>query len=151
MRHRVTCFFFLASTLAFTGSYISCMTKSPTPLSLTPLFYCLRRVLHSINCVFLSSVSSSTIICVLNATVTLNIRSRSPKSNQLLTLSQQYRHANLVTFQPMVYNMQTSTDWLKFSNINPTVTLKIRSRSPKPNQRFILPQCYVREKNKISL
>ena len=34
--------------------------------------------------------------------VTLKIRSRSPKSNKLLILSNLYRLANLVTFHPMV-------------------------------------------------
>ena len=28
MCHIITCFFFLASTLTYTGNYISCMTKS---------------------------------------------------------------------------------------------------------------------------
>ena len=32
--------------------------------------------------------------------------------------------------------------WLKFGSLSPAVTLKIRSRSPKPNQLFIMPQCY---------
>ena len=39
-------------------------------------------------------------------------------------------------------NMQTSTFWLKFGSLSPTVTLKIRSRSPKPNQLFIVSQCH---------
>ena len=34
--------------------------------------------------------------------VPLKIRSRSPKANKLLILSDLYRHANLVTFHPMV-------------------------------------------------
>ena len=37
--------------------------------------------------------------------VTLKIRSRSPKSNKLLILSDLYRPANLVTFHPMVHEM----------------------------------------------
>ena len=31
---------------------------------------------------------------------------------------------------------------LKFDLFNSTVTLKIRARSTKPNQVFIMPQCY---------
>ena len=37
--------------------------------------------------------------------VTLKIRSRSPKSNKLLILSDLYRLANLVTFYPMVHEI----------------------------------------------
>ena len=74
--------------------------------------------------------------------VTLKIRS-SPKSNKLLTLSDLYRLANLVTFHPMVHNMQTNTFWLNFGGLSLTVTLKIRSRSPKPIQLFIMSKCYI--------
>ena len=38
--------------------------------------------------------------------------------------------------------VHTNTFWLKFGSLSPTVTLKIRSRSPKPNQLFIMSQCY---------
>ena len=66
--------------------------------------------------------------------VTLKIRSRSPKFNKLLILSNLYRLANLVTFHPMIHKltMQTNTFWLNFGGLSLTVTLKIRSRSPKP-------------------
>ena len=37
--------------------------------------------------------------------VTLNIRSRSPKSNKQLILSDLFRPANLVTFHPMVHEI----------------------------------------------
>ena len=37
--------------------------------------------------------------------VTLKIKSRSPKSNKLLILSDLYRLANLVTFQPIVHEV----------------------------------------------
>ena len=40
--------------------------------------------------------------------------------------------------------MHTSTFWLKFGSLNPAVTLKIRSRSPKPKQIFIISNCYIR-------
>ena len=39
--------------------------------------------------------------------------------------------------------MHTSTFGLKFGSLSPAVTLKIRLRSPKPNQLFILSQCYI--------
>ena len=39
--------------------------------------------------------------------------------------------------------MHTSTFWLKFGSLSPAVTLKIRSKSPKPNQLFIISQCYI--------
>ena len=75
--------------------------------------------------------------------VTLKIRSMSPKSNKLLILSDLYRHANLVTFHPMVHEMQTNTSWLKFCGLSLAVTLKIRSRSPKPIQLSIMSKCYI--------
>ena len=39
--------------------------------------------------------------------------------------------------------VHTSTFGLKFGSLSPAVTLKIRSRSPKPNQLFIMSQFYV--------
>ena len=39
--------------------------------------------------------------------------------------------------------MHISTFWLNFGSLSPAVTLKIRSRSPKPNQLFIMSQCYI--------
>ena len=39
--------------------------------------------------------------------------------------------------------MHTSTLGIKFGSLIPSVTLKIRSRSPKPNQLFIMSQCYI--------
>ena len=39
--------------------------------------------------------------------------------------------------------VHTSTFWLKFSSLSPELTLKIGSRSPKPNQLFIMSQCYI--------
>ena len=41
----------------------------------------------------------------IHQAVTLKIRSRSPKSNKLLILSDLYKLANLVTFQPMVHEI----------------------------------------------
>ena len=39
--------------------------------------------------------------------------------------------------------VHTSTFGLKFGSLSPAVTLKIRSRSPKPNQLIIMSQCYI--------
>ena len=39
--------------------------------------------------------------------------------------------------------VHTSTFGLNFGSLSPTVTLKIRSRSPKPNQLIIMSQCYI--------
>ena len=42
----------------------------------------------------------------------------------------------------MRYGAHISSFWLKFGSLSPAVTLKIKSRSPKPNQLFIMSQCY---------
>ena len=39
--------------------------------------------------------------------------------------------------------MHTSTFLLKFGSLSPAVTLKIRSKSPKPNELFCISQCYI--------
>ena len=39
--------------------------------------------------------------------------------------------------------VHTSICWLKFSSLSPAVTLKNSSRSSKPNQLFIMSQCYI--------
>ena len=39
--------------------------------------------------------------------------------------------------------MQTNTFWLKFDGLSLAVTLKIRSKSPKPIQLFIESKCYI--------
>ena len=69
----------------------------------------------------------------VNLTVTLKIRSRSPKSNQLLILLQWYRHGNLVTFQAMIYEItcRQALFGLNLAVLSLAVTLKIRSKSPK--------------------
>ena len=40
-------------------------------------------------------------------------------------------------------NMQTNTFWLKLGGFCLAVTLKIRSRSPKPIQLFVMSKCYI--------
>ena len=89
----------------------------------------------------------------LSLALTLKIISRSPKPIQLFIMSKCYIHANLVKIQLFMRywaNKQLfmrywahSTFWLKFGNLSPAVTLKNRSRSPKPNQLFIMSQCYI--------
>ena len=39
--------------------------------------------------------------------------------------------------------VHTSTFGLKFGSLSPAVTLKIRSRWPKPNQMIMMSQCYI--------
>ena len=76
--------------------------------------------------------------------VTLKIRPRSTKSNQVLILPQLYRHANLVTYQPMVQAITCRQAFFGLlGGLSQVVTLKIRSWSPKPNQLFIMSKCYI--------
>ena len=75
----------------------------------------------------------------------LERRSRSPKSKQLFIMSQCNIQANLVEIcQPVhaIWCTQVLLD-LNLAVLSPAVTLKIRSRSPKPNQLFIMSQCYI--------
>ena len=75
--------------------------------------------------------------------VTLKMRSKSSKSNKLLILSNLYRLANLVTFHPMGHEITCRQTLLAyFGGLSLTVILKIRSRSPKPIQLFIMSKCY---------
>ena len=80
----------------------------------------------------------------LSLTVTLKIRSRSPKPIQCVILPKCYIHENLVKYSPVCSwdIVHTSTFWLKFGSLSLAVTLKNRSRSPKSNQLFIMSQCY---------
>ena len=78
--------------------------------------------------------------------VTLKIRSKLPKSNKLLILFDLYRLANLVIFHPMVHWITCKHSWLNFDGSSLAVTLKIRSRSPKPVQLFIMSKCYIHAK-----
>ena len=55
-----------------------------------------------------------------------------------------YIHANLVEIGQTDHEIWcTSTFWLKFGSFSPAMTLKIRSRSLKPNQLFTMSQCYI--------
>ena len=81
----------------------------------------------------------------LSPALTLKNRSRSPKLNQLFIMSQCYIHANLVEICQLVHEIWRTQAFLnlKFGSLSPTVTLKIWSSSPKPNQLFIMSQCYI--------
>ena len=73
------------------------------------------------------------------------------KPNQLFIMTKCCILANLVKICQPVYEISctqalfghTSTFWLIFSSLSPAVTLKIRSRSQKPNKLFIMSQCYI--------
>ena len=78
------------------------------------------------------------------AALTLKNRSWSPKSNQLFIISRCYIYANLVEIcQPVHEIWCTNSFGLKFCSLSRAVTLKIMSRSPKPNQLFTISQCYI--------
>ena len=81
----------------------------------------------------------------LSPALTLKNRSRSPKSNQLFIMSQCYIHANLVEICQPVHEIWCTQALLglNLAVLSPTVTLKIRSRSLKPNQLFIMSPCYI--------
>ena len=81
----------------------------------------------------------------LSLAVTLKIRSMSPKPIQLFIMSKCYIHANLVKIRHLVHKIWCTQAFfgLKFGSLRPAVTLKIRSRSPKPNQLFNMSQCYI--------
>ena len=79
--------------------------------------------------------------------MTLKMRSRSPKSNQLLSLSQWFIQENLVEFHELVYEILWVQEFVtlgtRICHLNPPMTLKMRSRSPKPNQLLSLSQWYI--------
>ena len=56
-----------------------------------------------------------------------------------------YIHANLFEICQPVHEIWCPRAFLglKFDSLSPAVTLKIRSSSPKPNQLFIMSQCYI--------
>ena len=73
----------------------------------------------------------------LSLSVTLKWGSRSPKSNQFLSMSQQYRCTSLVK------SIIHSGDRVQTSHFPSThMTLKMGSRSPKANQFFYMTQQY---------
>ena len=75
----------------------------------------------------------------------MTLKNRSPKPNHLLIMSQCFIRASLVEVCHPVHEIWCTQAlfWHKFGSLSPTVTLKIRSRSPKPNQLFIMSQCYI--------
>ena len=66
------------------------------------------------------------------------------KPNQLFIMSQCYIHANLVKICQLVHEVccTQALFGLNLAVLSSAMTLKIRSRSPKPNQLFIMYQCY---------
>ena len=78
----------------------------------------------------------------LSPAVTLKNRSRSPKPNLLFIMSQCDIHANLVEICQSVHEIWCTQALFGLNlAVSPAVMLKIRSRSPKPNQ-LIMSQCY---------
>ena len=97
-----------------------------------------RQLVHEILCTFWLKFGS------LIPTLTLKNRSRSPKSKQLFIISQCYIHANVVEICQPVHEIWCTQALLGFYlAVSHAVTLKIRSRSPKPNQLFIMSKCYI--------
>ena len=76
----------------------------------------------------------------LSPSLTLKMGSRSPKSNQFLSLSQQYSCTSLVKIHSFILEKGCTKTFSK--NLSPPVTLKVRSRSPTSNQFFYMPQEY---------
>ena len=76
---------------------------------------------------------------------TLKNRSRSPEPFQLFIKFQCYNHANPVEICQPVHEIWCTQALfgLNLAVLSPAVTLKIRSRSPKPSQLFIMSQCYI--------
>ena len=68
--------------------------------------------------------------------------SRSPKSNQFFFMSQQCSCASLVKIHPFLHEIGCRQAILQKSKLSPCVILKMRSRSPKPNQFFSMSQQY---------
>ena len=69
-----------------------------------------------------------------SASVTLEIRSRSSKSNQLVPSSKQYISASLVKSHPLFQKKTHGSQFRTFQSA--AVTLKIRPISPKSNKLF---------------
>ena len=89
-------------------------------------------------------ITFSEIYTYLGPHVTLRMRSRSSKSNQLLGLSHWYIHTSLVTFCPICSKANKKLlcrcQHSKFISLRPPVTFKMGSKSPKLNQPFGLSQ-----------
>ena len=100
------------------------------------------QLVHEILC---TQASFGSNLAVLSPAVTLKNRSRSPKLNQLFIMSQCCIHANLVEICQSVNEIWCTQAHfcLNLAVLSPAVTLKIRSRSLKLNQLFIMSQCYV--------
>ena len=76
----------------------------------------------------------------LSPSVTFKMGSRSPKSNQFLSLSQQYSCTNLVKIHPFLLEYVAEKPFS--NNLSPSLTFKMGSWSPKSNQFFFMSQQY---------
>ena len=60
-------------------------------------------------------------------------------------MSQYYIHANVVEICQLVHEIRCTQALFGLNlAVSPAVTMKIRSRSPKPNQLFLMSQRYIR-------
>ena len=75
----------------------------------------------------------------LTLTVILKMGSRSPKSNQVFSMSQQYSCTSLVKIRLFIQEIGCIQNHFP-TNLSPPVTLKMGSRSPKSNQFFYVSQ-----------
>ena len=76
----------------------------------------------------------------LSLSVTLKMGSRSSKSNQFFSMSQQLRCRSLVKIHSFI--LETGCRQAIFRQFKLSVTLKMGSRSPKSNQFFSMSQQY---------
>ena len=125
-------------------------SRSPKPIQHFIMSKCyihanlvkIRQLVHEILC---TQAPFDSNLAVLSPTLTLKNRSRSPKSKKAL------HHVPMLYPCKSGWNLptsswdmvHTSTFGLKFGSLSPAVTLKIRSKSPKPNQLFNMSQCYI--------
>ena len=74
----------------------------------------------------------------LSLTVTLKMESRSSKSNQFFSMSQEYRCTSLVKIHLLIQEIGCIQPLS--NNLSPPVTLEMGSNSPKSNQFFYMSQ-----------
>ena len=148
IEHNITFWSKFSVFLSVMTLKIRSWSQSPNQLSIINKFYihadfssnllmCSGDIEHNIT--FWSKFS------VFLSAVTLKIRSRSQCSNQGLSMSKCYIHANLCQNQvigsgDIEHNI---TFWSKFGVFLSAMTLKIRSWSQSPNQFSIINKCYI--------
>ena len=89
----------------------------------------------------------------LSPPVTLKMGSRSPKSNQFLYMSQQYKYASLVKIYSFL--QEIGCGQAIFQQSKPSCDLEKGSRSPKSNQFFYIshfskPSCDLENEVKVT-